>query len=421
MLLKNIRYLITQNAKREVLENKDVLIENSEIKGIGTNLTDDGEIIDCSEKIVMPGLINTHTHAAMNLYRGISDNKKLQDWLQEDIFPAEAKLEAQDVYYGSLLAIIEMLQTGTTCFNDMYFFADEIAKACEESGIRGRISRFVMDIDGEGEKRLKESKDFLESYKNNELIRPVVAPHSVYTCSKEYLEKVLKQARKHNAPIHIHISETETENKDCQEEYGKSPTEYLNELGLLGEKNIGAHGVWLSDKDIELLKKSGTGVAHCPCSNMKLGSGRASISKMSGINIGLGTDGAASNNNLNMFEEMKFASLLQKLNDSTQMSGQKVLDIATIEGAKALNIENNVGSIEEGKKADIIMIDLDEVSMTPRYGKKGVISNLVFSFNGKISDSIVNGEFALRDGEVPNIDVEKVRKEVQERVEKFSD
>lgn len=419
MILKNARFLITQNSKREIFENKDVLVENSRIEEVGRNLSKEGEVIDCSKKIVMPGLINSHTHIPMNLFRGISDNKKLQNWLEEDIFPAEAKLEAEDVYYGSLHAIIEMIKTGTTCFNDMYFFEDKVAKASQELGIRGMLSRAVMDIDGKGEKRLKESKDFLEDYQDHKTITPTVGPHSVYTSSKEYLKKVKEQAEKFKAPIHVHISETEKENKDCLEKHDKTPTEYLNQLGILGKSTIGAHGVWLSERDVEILKEKRTGIAHCPCSNMKLGSGIARIQEMNNLKLGIGTDGAASNNNLNMFEEAKFASLLQKLDDPRKMNQQKVLDLLTIKGAELLGMENKIGSIEQGKKADMIAIDLDKISLSPYYNKKGLVSNLIFSFNGEVDNVIVNGEFTLKDGNLERVNEKEVIEKVQKRKDKF--
>lgn len=423
MLLKNVRFLVTQNQSREILENKDVLIENGEISEIGESIKTEEETLDCSEKLVLPGLINLHTHVPMNLFRGLSDNKNLQNWLQEDIFPAEEKLTEEDVYYGALNALMEMLRTGTTCFNDMYFFEEKVAEATEEFGMRAVLSRALVSVDDKGDKRLKESEAFLKKYQNHDLITPAVAPHSVYTVSKEYLKKARDQAEEFDASIHIHISETEKENKDCMEEHDKTPTEYLNSLGILEENTIGAHGVWLSENDINILKETGSGIVHCPCSNLKLGSGIADISDYMDqeLQVGLGTDGAASNNNLNLFEEAKFASLVQKKDDPESLTGQQVLDMLTIEGARILGLDKEIGSIEEGKKADLITVDLNDSSMSPYYGKQGMVSNLVFSFSGMVSDSIINGELKLRDKKLIGFKQSEIKRETKGLVSKFAD
>lgn len=416
MLLKNIRFLVTQNESRQVLEGCDLLIRGDEIVDIGQGLeakvNKKEEVIDCSDKVVLPGLINTHTHVPMNLLRGISDNKQLQDWLEE-IMPIESKLEDKDIYYGSLLAITEMLKSGTTCFNDMYFSEKKVAEACEEAGMRAVLSRALVDVEGEeeGQRMLEESENFLKKYRDHELITPAVGPHSIYLCSKDYLKQAKQQADRFSASIHIHLSETKQENEDCEEKRGQSPTEYLNELGLLTDKTIGAHGVWLSEKDRKIIQDKGTGIAHCPCSNMKLGSGRAPLPAMKNINVGLATDGAASNNNLNLFEEGKFASLLQKLENPELMTEQRVLDLMTIEAAKVLGLEDEIGSIEPGKKADIILIDVDRTELTPYYGKRGLISNLIFSFSGQVDSVVVGGNWVLREGKIVNYQEREVKKQ----------
>lgn len=423
MLLKNVRWLITQNQDRDVLTDHDLRIEDNLISEIEPELaaSKGDKVIECSNKIVIPGLINTHTHLPMNLLRGISDNKKLQDWLDEDIMPAESQLTEEDIYYGSLLAIIEMLKSGTTCCNDMYFSERQVAQACEQAGLRAILSRAAMDADGEeeGQRRLKESEEFIKEYQDHDLITPAVGPHSIYLCSKSYLEQVKEQADRFSAPIHIHLSETEGENQDCEEERNKSPTAYLDQLGLLTNKTIGAHGVWLSEKDLKLIEERGSCIAHCPCSNMKLGSGKAPVTEMNGINVGLATDGAASNNNLNLWEEGKFASLLQKLDNPEAMSEQRVLDLMTIEAARALGMEKEIGSIERGKKADLALIDLDRVDLTPYYGDRGLISNLIFSFDGQVDGVIVDGNWVLKDGEAVNLKEKEVKQQATAIVSKL--
>jgi len=417
MLLKNIRFLLTQNEERDTVTDQDVLIRDGRIADIGHDLADkietEEEVVDCSRKLVLPGLINAHTHVPMNLLRGVSDNKQLQQWLNEDVMPLESQLDGEDIYHGSLLAMSEMLKSGTTCFNDMYFSEGEIARASEKVGMRAVLSRAVMDIDGqeEGEKRLKESKQFLKKYQDHKLITPAVGPHSVYLCSKSYLKQAKQQAEEFSAPIHIHLSETKQENEQCEQKRGSSPTVYLNQLGLLTDKTIGAHGVWLSDNDLELIKEKKAGIAHCPCSNMKLGSGKAPVPAMKEINVGLATDGAASNNNLNLWEEGKFASLLQKVDNPERMTQQRVLDLMTIEAARVLGLEQEIGSVEEGKRADLALIDLDRVDLTPHYGKQGLVSNLIFAFNGQVSDVIIDGNWALREGTTVNLDQQRVQKQ----------
>lgn len=403
MILKNIRYLVTQNREREVLENVDLRVENDEIADIGDDLDPEGEeILDCSNKVVLPGLINCHTHVSMSLLRGISDNKKLQDWLHEDIFPAEEEMTDEDIYQGARLGIAEMLKTGTTCFNDMYAPEEQVAKAVDETGIRAVLGEGFVDIHGDLDEKLERSREFIEKYKDHERITPAVNPHAAYTCSEEALERAKQQADEYNVPIHVHVSETREENEDSIEEHGETPTEHLNGLGLLDHETIAAHCVHLSNKDVDILKRKNVGVAHNPSANLKLGSGIAEIPELrsENIHVGLGTDGPASNNNLNLFEEAKTASLIQKNRDPESMTEQEVLDMVTCEAAEVLGLEDSIGSLEEGKKADLITVDLSREDMMPIHDERGVLSNLVFSFNGSVSETIVNGEKAVSEGEI---------------------
>ncbi len=422
MLLQNIRFLITQNSERQILENTDVRVEEGLIEEIGElEARENEKVYDCSDKAVMPGLINTHTHASMSLLRGISDNKKLEDWLQEDIFPAEEAMEKDDIYTGALLASVEMLKTGTTCFNDMYERPDQIVEAVEESGIRAVISRGLFDWDDKGKERIMEAKEAVKKYKGHELVTPGIAPHAVYTCSIELLKEMKDFAEEQEVPYHIHVSETEKENRDLEAEKGLSPTQYLHEHGLFDESVVAAHSAWLSDKDREIFAETGANVAHNPAANLKLGSGIADVPEMvrDGINVSLGTDGPASNNNFNLFEEMKTASLVHKLQDPRDINERQVLDMATINGAKALGLEDEIGSIEEVKQADLIVLDLNDSELKPFYGARGLISNIVYSYTGHPEKVFVNGELVAENGEVKNVEQRGLLKKAQGKVEKF--
>lgn len=424
MLLQNIRFIITQNSERQIMENTDVRVEDGIIKQIGElEAYEKEKVYDCADRAVMPGLINTHTHASMSLLRGISDNKKLEDWLQEDIFPAEDAMEKDDIYTGALLASVEMLKTGTTCFNDMYERPDQIVEAVEESGIRAVISRGLFDWDDRGEERITEAKEAVKRYKGHELVTPGIAPHAVYTCSIELLKEMKDFAEEHEVPYHIHVSETEKENRDLEAEKGLSPTQYLHEHGLFDESVVAAHSAWLSERDREIFAETGANVAHNPAANLKLGSGIADIPEMmrDGINVSLGTDGPASNNNFNLFEEMKTASLVHKLEDPRDINEQQVLDMATINGAEALGLEDEIGSIQEGKKADLILLDLNDSELKPFYGARGLISNIVYSYTGHPEKVFVDGELVAENGEVRNVEQRGLLKKAQSKVRKFDE
>lgn len=409
MLLKNCRIVATQNEKREILENKDILIENGEIIEIGENLSKKDEVIDASNKVVIPGLINCHTHAAMNLLRGVSDDKDLQSWLAEDIWPKEAKLTGEMCYYGTLLACSEMLLSGTTCFNDMYFHIEDVAKATEKSGMRGFLGYAMIDLFDEEkrEKELKVSEKTIKSLlemKCNRII-PTVDPHSVETCSNELLLKSKEQAEKYNLLLHIHLAETLKEREACTKQRGKNPVKILDELGYLERKLIAAHGVYLDMEEIALLNKKKIFVSYNPCSNAKLASGICPARELEFFCIG--TDSVASNNNLNLFEEMKFGALLQRIkyNTARAIPTQRLFDAATIQGARALGIENQVGSIEVGKKADLTIIDKDTIVMVPNYN---TISNVVFSFNGAVSDVLIDGKLVVKDKKIQNYNLQSL-------------
>ena len=422
MILREADFIITQNENRKILTDKDIRITSEGVIDIGEfEEFEEETVLDCSGKLVMPGLVNAHTHASMSVLRGLSDNKELEDWLEDDIFPAEESMEDEDLLQGARLACLEMLETGTTCFNDMYEGLDLIAEAVEESGIRAVLSRGLFDWDDKGEKRVQEAKEAVEKYSRHELVTPGISPHAVYTCSEDLLKEMKEYAESKNVPYHIHVSETEKENRDHEAEHGLSPTQYLDEHGLLDSSVVAAHAAWLSEEDKKLFQDKEANVAHNPAANLKLGSGIAEIPELldKGVNVALGTDGPASNNSFNLFDEMKTAGLVHKLESPERIDEQQVLDMATINGAKALGLEDEIGSIEEGKKADLVVIDLEDPELTPYHGKKGLISNLVFSFTGKPEMVFVDGKKVVEDGEAINIDRKEVMDNVQGLSEKF--
>ncbi|MEW6328788.1 MAG: amidohydrolase, partial [Candidatus Micrarchaeota archaeon] len=365
VLIKNARVL-TQDRKRNFLTGADILVKENEIERVQKNMREKAEFtIDASHKLVLPGLVNSHTHLAMTLFRGYADDMVLEKWLSEKIWPLEKKLRAGDVYSGSMLGCAEMIRSGATSFADMYFFMDEAARAVRDSGMRASLSYGMFDF-GDPEKREKElaiANDFVSGHHNTAGGRVLcsLGPHAIYTCSAEMLLKAKELARKRKMKIQIHVSETRKEVYDIMKSHRKRPVEYLDKIGFLGDDVVAAHCGWVSAREIKLLAERGVSVAHCPVSNLKLATGGiAPITEMleRGVCVALGTDGAASNNTLNMFETMKLSALLQKhrLWDARALGAGLALDMATINGARALGI--NAGSIEKGKLADIITIDL---------------------------------------------------------------
>jgi len=401
--------------KNVILDGKkrDIFIEGNTIKKIGNdfNFKTEERIDAKGEKAVLPGLINCHTHAAMTLFRGYADDLPLKEWLEKKIWPLEAKLTEEDVYWGTKLACIEMIKTGTTCFDDMYWYPETAIEAIKESGLRAIAGLILIDFDQKGSKENVER--LYNFFKPPSIITLAIAPHSIYTVSKENLIWAKNFAKKNNLILHIHISETEKEVKDCLKKYKLRPTEYLDKIGFLNENCILAHSIWLDDREINIFKKRKCSVVYCPCSNMKLASGFFPYKKLKKgeVNICLGTDSVASNNNLDMFKEMKFGALLQKVNerDPTIASAPEIFEIATKNGAKALKI--NSGEIKIEKLADLILIDLNQICLTPRHN---LISDLVYSCNGNcVSDVICNGKILMRGGKIK--DEEKIKKEAQKR------
>ena len=404
-------YVVTMDPQLRVIENGAVAVRGDHIEAIGKRVDIDRRFtapqrIDKDDAIVMPGLINTHTHAAMSLMRGIADDMNLQDWLTRFIFPAEKKNVSQGfVRWGTLLACLEMLRGGITTYTDMYYFEDTVATATREAGMRGVLGETIISFPVNDAPNpaaaLKLAEGFIRQYHHDPLIVPAVAPHAPYTNSDETLRSCRALASHYNAPLLIHLSETKKENDDSLRDHKMTPTQRLDSLGFFHGHTIVAHAVWVTDNDIAILKRNNTGVAHCPSSNMKLASGAAPVVKMlsRGLNVGLGTDGpAGSNNDFDLFEEMDLAAKLQKLvtNDPRALPARTVVSMATIMGAKALGMEKEIGSLEVGKRADIIMVRLDRPNAVPMYD---VYSQLAYALKASdVADVVVNGKVVVRDG-----------------------
>lgn len=387
-------------------EKKSILVEGNLISEIGTSANDADKVIDAEGKAALPGMVNCHTHAAMTLLRGYADDMPLHDWLERKIWPFEAKLKDEHVYWGSRLACLEMIKSGTTCFNDMYWHPLATCRAVEEMGIRAAVSAVMIDISGSGktEEEIKKNTQWVKRMKNgfSNRIIPALGPHAVYTVSKEGLEWCRDFSKEQDILVHFHLAETEKEEKDCAAKFGKRPVPYLESIGFLQERLVACHGVWLSSGDARMLSARKATVVHNPASNMKLAVGKGmdfQMLKQAGVNAALGTDGCASNNNLDMFESMKFASLLQKFaaNRQTAMECGEALRMATAGGAKALRI--NSGEIKEGKLADLILVDMGRPELNPNHNLE---SNVVYSANGSCVDTtICDGKVLMENRAVP--------------------
>ncbi len=351
------------------------------------------QYIDATGMAVLPPFYNTHTHAAMTLLRGFADDMPLYEWLNDYIWPMEAKLTEKDIRAGVKLAILEMIKSGTVYFNDMYWNMHVMPSIIEEMGIRATLG--VTYINGMTEKGRQKADRFIDEWSPRERIQIAVAPHAIYTVDADLLQECASIARQKNIPLHIHVSETYREVEECASKHGVSPVAYLDQLGILGPNVIAAHAIHLLEDDFRILAESEVVLAHCPCSNMKLSSGIFPMQSAldAGCRVTLGTDGASSNNNLDMREEMKFAALMAKMNDSPQsLPAEKALQIATREGALAAGID--AGLIEEGKLADLLLVRMDDPSMIPNHS---LISNWVYSGNSSLIDTVIcNGRVLMR-------------------------
>ena len=418
VLLHSGRYL---NPAGTIVEG-DIGIENGRILfcGAAPSTWQADEKIDCHDKLTTPGLVNAHTHAAMTLFRSYADDMALMDWLQKKIWPAEANLTADDVYWGSQLAIAEMLASGTTAFADMYFFMDQVAKACVETGMRASLSRGLIAADEPAQQqRLDENEQLFKDFHGaaDGRITVMLGPHAPYTCPPRCMEKVVAIAQRIGAEIHVHLAETKDEVEKCRSIYGKSPVALLDGLGVFDCGTLAAHCVWVSPEDIQLLADKKVRVVHNPSSNLKLASGAAPVSAMleAGVTVALGTDGATSNNKLDMLEEIRMASFLQKLDrmDPTVLPSHQVLQIAHQGGAAAIGQADSLGRIEPGYKADLAVYATTAPHWCPQHDLASLLTYAASSSD--ISYTLIDGRVLYRNGEFTTLDMEKVKAEAGAR------
>lgn len=413
ILIKDISLLDVLN--REIRECVNIGIEGDKIVFVGEVLENFApeKTIDGENRIAIPGLSNSHTHIPMSILRNYGDDLPLWEWLNDKIWPAEKHLTPEDVYWGAMLSLGEMISSGVTSFVDMYFHIDSIGEALSDSKTRGFVSRGLIGQDDSSGEQLAEAEDFIKNWHNTEngRIKSMVAPHAIYTCPENYIKKTMALAEKYGQRIHIHLSESEKEVRESLRDYGMSPVEYVSGLGLLDLPTVAAHCVHLSERDMVILKEKKVNVVNNPSSNLKLGNGFAKIDEMlkMGINVAIGTDGSASNNNLNMFEEMHLAALVNKgvNKDPLSVPAIEILSMATVNGAVAMGMEKELGSIEVGKKADIAIVNLDSAHLCPR---NNLVSALVYSAQSSdVETVIVDGNILLENREHKTIDMEKAK------------
>ena len=407
--------VVTQDDAGTVLENGAVCVSRERIAYVGSAYGIDagsaGRIIDAGGGIIMPGLINTHTHAAMTCFRGLADDLELMDWLNNNILPAESRLDYDKVYAGTMLACAEMMLSGTTCFSDMYLFEDAVAAAVHAAGMRAVVGEVLYDFDspsfGTIDNGFEYTRNLIEKWRDDPLITIAVEPHSPYLCAPELLERAAAMAHEYDVPFIIHLAETKEETATIMNRYGRSPVAHLADIGILSPRVLACHCVDVDEKDIGLLQQYGVKVSHNPESNMKLASGIAPVPAMidAGVCVGLGTDGPASNNNLDMFMEMDTAAKIHKVNllNPTAMSARTVLKMATRDAARALGLDRETGSLEVGKKADIVIVDINKPHMTPLYD---VFSQLVYSASGSDVDTVlINGRIMVENRRLLAFDI----------------
>jgi len=411
------RYVVTMDPQRRLIENGAIAIRGDRILAAGPRAEIEQRYqprqrLDRPDAILAPGLIDTHTHAAMSLFRGIADDLRLQEWLEHYIFPAEARnVTADFVRWGTRLGCLEMMLSGTTTFTDMYYFEDVVAEAAKEAGLRGVLGETIIGFPSPDAKTpadaLAFTDRFLSRFHDDPLIVPAVAPHAIYTNSDQTLQACRTLANRHAAPLLIHLSETRHENDECLAKRHVTPTQALDALGIFNGRTVAAHAVWVNEADMAILKARGVGIAHCPSSNMMLASGVAPVTRMLALDlaVGLGPDGpAGSNNDLNMFEEMDLAAKLQKVTtgDPRSVPAEEAVEMATIRGARALGMEKQIGSLEPGKRADLISIRLDRPNAVPLYN---VYSQMVYALKGSdVEDVMVNGKLLVKDARSQTLD-----------------
>lgn len=418
-------FLLLFDGKDFYVKKEDLFINEDKIEAIGEKNIDNTEAyieINAENQLIMPGLINSHTHVYMNFMKNSADDVPFNTWLFDRIFPVEAKMNQSDFYWGTLLGCIEMIKTGTTCYLDMHISENECAKAAKDSGMRAFMGKCITgsDLYGDGYSSFISSLEEKQQYESD-LLKFVLSPHSIYSCSEKMLSQINEEASNRNMLKHIHLSESKKELEDCLVKNEKTPVEMLRDIGFLDNKTIAAHCVQLNQNDITILKEKGVNIATNPSSNAKLGNGAAPMYHMlkSGLNVCLGTDSAASNNTLNMFREMGIFSLLHKAinNTSEEFSANDVLKCATINPAKAMLLADKIGIIAEGAYADLIFIDLKSVSLFPN---NNIVSSLCYSANGSEVDSVmINGRFVMQKGALMTIDTERVYYEIERIIDKY--
>jgi len=410
-----------------VIPKADVVIEGRRFSAVVVGEEVQGpfdRVIEGEGKLLIPGLVNAHTHLAMTLFRGLAQDRPLMDWLEKEVWPREKKLSGEIVHWFSLLGLVEMIRSGTTAFADMYFFMEEVAEAVEKAGVRAVLSYGIIAPTPERlEPELKKAENFAREWdgKAEGRIRAALSPHAPYTCGPEVWKKAVALCRELRIPIHTHLAETAEEVARWQKEKGRSPVEWLEELGVFGVPTLAAHCVHLSEKDMEILAAHGVSAVHCPTSNLKLACGIAPVVEMlkSGVNVCLGTDGAGSAGDLNMIEEMRLAALLAKVKsgDPQVLAAPEALSLATWRGAAALGWGKELGTIEPGRRADGVMIRLDQAHLVPDHD---LLANLVYAAQGADVDTVfVDGRFLLLEGELQTLDEEKIIGRCRELAAKF--
>jgi 5-methylthioadenosine/S-adenosylhomocysteine deaminase len=424
--------VVTMDAGRRVIADGAVAVRGDAILDVGTRAEiearyDAAKTMDARGMLVMPGLINGHAHAAMSLFRGLADDLSLNDWLHKYIFPAEARNVTEDfVTWGTRLGILEMLRGGITTYADMYYFEDAVARVTKEAGMRGVLGETIIDFPAPDNKTTAEAfaytQKYLDHWKGDPLIHAAVAPHSIYTCSEKTLEQAAALARRNGAPILIHIAEAPFEAEESRAKHGLTPVGYLERIGVLGPDVVGAHCIWVDAGDIATLAHFGVGCIHNPSSNMKTGSGVMPVVEMlaAGEPVGLASDGAASNNNQDLFEEMDLAAKLQKIarRDPRALPAEQVVEMATIGGARALHLEKMIGSLEAGRKADLILVDTTAPHATPMYN---VYSEIVFALKASdVKTVIVAGKIVMEDRRMLTLDEKEILAKAQEYKKKIA-
>lgn len=424
--------VVTMDAQKRVIEDGAVAVRGDSIVAVGSRAEVEAQFeptktIDARGTLVLPGLINGHAHAAMSLFRGIADDLALDEWLHKYIFPAEARNVTEDfVTWGTRLGVLEMLRGGITTYADMYYFEDAVARATKEAGMRGILGETVIDFPAPDNKTLAQTfqytQEYINHWKGDALITPAVAPHSIYTCSEKTLEDAAALARRNGVPILIHIAEAPFELQQSREKNGATPVAYLQRIGLLGPDVVGAHCVWVNQADIATLTHFGVGCINNPSSNMKTAAGVMPVIEMlaAGEAIGLATDGAASNNNLDLFEEMDLAAKLQKITrmDPRALPAEQVVEMATIGGARAIHLDKQIGSLEPGKKADLVLVDTTAPHATPMYN---VYSELVYALKATdVRTVIIAGKMVMEDRRMLTLNEPEILAKAQEYKKKIS-